>query len=247
MLIGYAYRLAPDRITGPDLTKGLGDPRFDIEATIPQGASQNQIPEMFQALLAERFKLVVHRGAQTQAVLALIAAKGGPKLTGAAPEASVATPAVATESDPDSLPNIESFAGEVHDRTTHNAVGNGEITTLSSPRMGTVRWTETSNHRNWKLEASSTTCEGLAELLNRVVPLPSPVVDMKRLQGRYQMVVDVSLNDALVENASMMEREDAVLRGFNDGLKKLGLQLERRKGPVQTLFVDHVEKNPTEN
>jgi len=61
------------------------------------------------------------------------------------------------------------------------------------------------------------------------------------------MVVDVSLNDALVENASMMEREDAVLRGFNDGLKKLGLQLERRKGPVQTLFVDHVEKNPTEN
>jgi uncharacterized protein (TIGR03435 family) len=44
-----------------------------------------------------------------------------------------------------------------------------------------------------------------------------------------------------------MERDDAVLRGFNDGLRKLGLQLERRKRPVETLFVDHVKKTPTEN
>jgi uncharacterized protein (TIGR03435 family) len=55
---------------------GLGAPRFDIEATI-QDASQNQVPERLQALLADRFKLVVHRGAETQAVLALVAAKGG--------------------------------------------------------------------------------------------------------------------------------------------------------------------------
>jgi hypothetical protein len=57
MLIGYAYRLSPDRITGPNSMMGLDAPRFDIEATIPQDASQNQVPEMFQALLADRFKL----------------------------------------------------------------------------------------------------------------------------------------------------------------------------------------------
>jgi uncharacterized protein (TIGR03435 family) len=247
MLIGYAYRKAPDRIAGPDSIMGLGDPRFDIEATITQDASLNQVPEMFQALLAERFKLVVHRGAETQAALALVAATGGPKLTLAAPEASAPALDAAADSDPESPPGIESFAGEVHDRTTRNADGSGEITTLSSPRMGTVRWTATSNHRNWRLEASGITFEGLAELLNRVVPSPSPVVDMTRLKGRYQMVLDASLNDALVENASMMERDDAVLRGFNDGLRKLGLQLERRKEPVETLFVDHVEMTPTEN
>jgi uncharacterized protein (TIGR03435 family) len=248
MLIGYAYRLSPDRITGLDSLTSLGAPRFDIEATIPQEASQNKVPEMFQALLADRFKLVVHREAETQAVLALVAAKGGPKLTSAAPEApSAPAPAAVADSDPDSPPSIESFAGEVHDRTTRNADGSGEITTVSSPRMGTVRWTASSNHRNWRLEASTITFEGLAELLNRVIPLPSPVVDMTRLKGRYQMLLDISLNDALVENASMMERDDAVLRGFNDGLRKLGLQLERRKGPVETLFVDHVEKTPTDN
>ena len=113
--------------------------------------------------------------------------------------------------------------------------------------MGIVRWTESYNHRNWRLEAPSITFEGLAELLDRVVPLPSPVVEMTGSKGRYQMVLDVSLNDALVENASMMDRDGAVLRGFNDGLRKLGLQLERRRGPIETLFVDHVEKTPTEN
>jgi uncharacterized protein (TIGR03435 family) len=247
MLIGYAYRLSPDRITGPNSIMGVGAPRFDIEATVPQDASQNQVPEMLQALLADRFKLVFHRGADTQAVLALVAARGGPKLTVAAPDATTPAPAAIADSDPDSPPTTESFAGEVHDRTTRNTDGSGDITTLGSPRLGTVRWTASSNHRNWRLEALSITFEGLAELLNRVVPLPSPVVDMTRIKGRYQMVVDVSLNEALVENASMMERDDAVLRGFNDGLRKFGLQLERRKGPVEMLFVDHVEKTPTEN
>jgi uncharacterized protein (TIGR03435 family) len=41
--------------------------------------------------------------------------------------------------------------------------------------------------------------------------------------------------------------EEAILRGFNDGLMKLGLRLERRKGPVETLIVDRVEQTPTEN
>ena len=113
--------------------------------------------------------------------------------------------------------------------------------------MGTVQWTASSNHRNWRLESLSITLEGLAELLNRVIPLPSPVVDMTRLEGRYQVILDVSLNEALVENASMMEKDDAVLRGFNNGLRKFGLQLERREGPVEMLFVDHVEKTPTDN
>jgi len=32
-----------------------------------------------------------------------------------------------------------------------------------------------------------------------------------------------------------------------DGLKKLGLQLETRKAPVEVIVVDHLEKIPTEN
>jgi uncharacterized protein (TIGR03435 family) len=238
---------------------GLGSPKFDIAATLPQGAPESQVPEMVQALLADRFKLAIHRGTSEQAIYALVVAKGGLKVKKAAPDKEAPVPAAAA--DPDAPPSIDGFAGEVQERTTRNADGSGESSTLSSPRMGTVRWTDGANHRMWRLDASSITFEGLAELLDRVLPLPSPAIDMTGLKGRYQMVVEVSLNDALEARPALtnaggdpiarenawMDRDAAVLRGFNDGLRKLGLQLEHRKGPVETLVVDHVEKTPTGN
>jgi len=259
-LIGYAFRTSPDRITGPDWMMGLGSPRFNIAATLPRAASESQVPEMVQALLADRFQLAIHRGTTEQAIYALVVSKGGPKLKEAAAEASAPEP-VAAAADPDAPPSIDGFAGEVHERTTRNADGSGESTTLSSPRMGAVRWTDGPDHRNWRWEASSITSDGLAELIDRALPLPSPVVNMTGLTGRYQVVFEVSVGDALgirpaiagaggdpaaIENASM-DRDDAVLKVFNDGLRKLGLQLERRKGPVENLIVDRVEKTPSGN
>jgi uncharacterized protein (TIGR03435 family) len=44
-----------------------------------------------------------------------------------------------------------------------------------------------------------------------------------------------------------MEREQSFVRAFNDGLRKLGLQLVRRREPLDTVVVDHVEKMPIEN
>jgi uncharacterized protein (TIGR03435 family) len=41
--------------------------------------------------------------------------------------------------------------------------------------------------------------------------------------------------------------EDSVLKRFNEGLRKLGLQLERRKGPVENLVVDNLAKMPPDN
>ena len=238
---------------------GMGSPKFDIAATLPQGASESQVPQMVQALLQDRFKLAIHRGTAEQAMYALVVAKGGLKVKEAAPDKAVPVPAAVA--DLDSPPGVDAFAGEVQERTTRNADGSGESSTLSSPRMGTVRWTDGADKRMWRLEAPSITFDGLAELLDRVLPLPSPVIDMTGLKGRYQMVVEVSLNNALEARPALtndgsdpiareiawMDRDEAVLRSFNDGLRKLGLQLEHRKGPVETLFVDHVEKTPTGN
>jgi len=140
---------------------------------------------------------------------------------------------------------IDSFTGEVQEHTTRDKDGS-ESSILNSPRMGTVKWTDGANRRNWRLEAPAITPGGLAEQVDRVVPLSSPVIDMTALKGRYQMVLEVLLN-APAENASMADRDEAVLKAFNDGLRKPGLQLEPRRGPVETLIVDHVEKTPTEN
>ena len=48
---------------------------------MPEGATKEQVPQMLQALLAERFKLIAHREIKpNQNVYELVVAKNGPKL-----------------------------------------------------------------------------------------------------------------------------------------------------------------------
>ena len=76
-LIRSAYRVKDFQIQGPDW---LGNDRFDIVAKLPDGAKEDQVPEMLQALLAERFKLTLHRDTKEHPIYALIVGKNGPQL-----------------------------------------------------------------------------------------------------------------------------------------------------------------------
>jgi uncharacterized protein (TIGR03435 family) len=51
----------------------------DVEAKTSAGADRAQLLNMLQVLLAERFRLAVHRETKDIAVYALVVAKGGPK------------------------------------------------------------------------------------------------------------------------------------------------------------------------
>jgi uncharacterized protein (TIGR03435 family) len=84
MLISFAYKNA--RMTGiPDWTK-TPQGVYDVEATsvMPPGLSMqardDRVRAMVQALLADRFKLVIRRESKEMPVYALVVAKGGPKL-----------------------------------------------------------------------------------------------------------------------------------------------------------------------
>jgi uncharacterized protein (TIGR03435 family) len=87
VLISYAYKLPFNltaRWTGlPDWTRQA---IYDIEATsaMPDGLSiqarDERVRLMVQALLADRFKMVIHRESKEMPVYALEVAKGGPKL-----------------------------------------------------------------------------------------------------------------------------------------------------------------------
>ena len=255
MLIGYAFRFPPERITGPDWMMAVGPPRFDISATIPEGASETHVPEMFQNLLAERFKLVVHRGTANLPRYGLVVAKGGLKLKRAAAEAGARAPAT----DADESRSLDAFFGNIKSRTIPNEDGS-ESVTISSPRMGTVRQTG-DPHRVQRWETPSISLAGLADLLDKVATLSTPVVDMTGLSGRYEMILEVSLRDLPgarrgitgtsgeppTATNPMADLEESILRGFNQGLLRIGLRLELRKGPLEILVVDHVEKIPTAN
>jgi uncharacterized protein (TIGR03435 family) len=77
-VIKQAYLVQGSQISGP---AWLGADRFDIAAKIPDGVPKDQVPQMLQALMADRFKLALHRETKDLAMYSLTAAKGGPKLS----------------------------------------------------------------------------------------------------------------------------------------------------------------------
>ncbi len=72
-----AYRVRDFQIVGPDW---MTNTRFAISAKLPPGASPDEIPEMLQALLADRFKLEIRREMKEQNVYVLSAGNGAVKL-----------------------------------------------------------------------------------------------------------------------------------------------------------------------
>ena len=81
-LILKAYDLPFYRLIAPEWLFNI---RFDVNATIPPGATKEQFLLMQQNLLATRLGLVVHREKKEMPLYELIVAKGGSKLKAAAP------------------------------------------------------------------------------------------------------------------------------------------------------------------
>jgi uncharacterized protein (TIGR03435 family) len=78
MLIVLAYNIQDFQLV--NLPAGLARERYDVIARSPAGAKKQQTWEMLQALLAERFKLSVHREDREMTVYALVVSRKGLKL-----------------------------------------------------------------------------------------------------------------------------------------------------------------------
>jgi uncharacterized protein (TIGR03435 family) len=79
-----AYNVSKSQIFGgPDWVER---DRFYIQAKAPGPAGDSEMMIMLQSLLAERFKLTLHRENRPLSGYALVLAKGGPKLKPSAPE-----------------------------------------------------------------------------------------------------------------------------------------------------------------
>jgi len=81
-LIAAAYQVRWEQIDtliigGPNWLDSDG---FDVEAKAESPATEAQLHSMLRALLADRFKLKLHREKKEMRVLAMTVAKGGPKL-----------------------------------------------------------------------------------------------------------------------------------------------------------------------
>jgi uncharacterized protein (TIGR03435 family) len=77
-LVRTAYRVRAYQVKGPEW---MATQKFDLIAKLAEGTTRDQAPEMLQALLADRFKLAVHRSKDVFPGVAMVVAKGGTKLT----------------------------------------------------------------------------------------------------------------------------------------------------------------------
>ena len=165
----------------------MSAPRFDIQAKMPEGATEEQIPEMLQALLAERFGLKVHKSSKDTNVYALTVAKTGLKM-----KPAEAPP----EAGPDDAPGGMKFSGNPTDGKgmTVNAGRNG----------GATHMTMNPDTKDMHMEFSKMPMTGFVQMLS--VMVDRPVVDATDLKGDYQVALDLPM-------ASMMRMAAAAGSG----------------------------------
>jgi uncharacterized protein (TIGR03435 family) len=239
--------------------------RFDIQATLPQGATKEQVPEMLQALLAERFKLAIHRDHKEHAVYALVVGKNGIKMKESEPDAPVKPAAEGEPAPPPPKGSMVINTGE--GQVTVNQSTDKKTTTMSGP-MGQMKMAMVDGQM--RLEFAKMPMEKMAEMLSGMVD--KPVVDMTELKGNYQVSLALSMEDMMVlarKNAAAagidlpMQGPRAAAAGADAAVpsaaasapsssvfaavQQLGLKLDPRKAPVETIVIDHLEKAPTEN
>jgi uncharacterized protein (TIGR03435 family) len=263
-LICTAYRMRPYQVTGPDWLKSTV---YDIQAKIPDGVSADKVPEMLQTLLTERFGLKVHREDREQPVYALVVSPGGIKMKESAPEPEPPPP------PPGAPPQMEMSAPTLQGDVKMTASAKGIILEMPEGEIkGKIRVTPPTKGGEGKpmrihLESSGTTMESFAQMLS-VGVVDRPVVDKTALTGAYEVAVDLSEDDAMsVARAAIMNGPMGALMNNNGGdggnrgaglsdpsgssinksIQDLGLKLEPRRLPVDTLVIDHIEKTPTAN
>jgi uncharacterized protein (TIGR03435 family) len=241
-LVRTAYKIKPHQLITPDWMKAVGlDGRWDIQAKLPAGADKDQVPEMLQALLADRFKLKVHKENKEQPVYGLVVAKGGPKLKPAPPDEP------AKEDEPKTSGNAVSVRPE----------GNGVV--MKTAAGGAMKMTMGPN-MTMHMESEKVTMEQFADMVTGFVD--KPVVDMTELKGKWQVALDLTMDDmrAAAAKAGMAIPAMPPAGGGAPGaasdpggpaifssIQQLGLKLEPRKAPVDIVVVDSAEKKPTEN
>jgi uncharacterized protein (TIGR03435 family) len=225
--IHYAYTVKESQVSGPDW---LNSERVDIVAKLPAGAPRDQIPAMMQALLADRFKLTLHRESKEFPVYALIVGKGGAKIR---------------ESPLD--PDTDDGPGKAN--VDVNVTGGDRGATVSLGKGASVAF------EAQRLVAKKVTIAYLADSLARFVD--RPVVDMTDLKGTYDLTLDYNLDDvrALILSSAppgtpLPPRQAEVGEtgvSLMDSLQAVGLKMEPRKAPLDILVIDHLEKTPTAN
>jgi len=238
MLILQAYGIERYQLTGPDWMNG--NDRFEVSAKVPKEATKAQFQLMLQNLLAERFKLTVHREKKEMQVYDLVVAKGGSKLIEHKEEPSKD----ADKDDDRPLPGLGRGRGGPNlDADGYPVVQKGCKGCIMIVGSGKAR-----------MQALDETMKEFVDML--ASQIDKPVSDATGLTGKYDisLTYQMPMRGASRGGAAGSSPEASASSDDDTGVPlvgaigpQLGLKLESKKGQVDMLVVDHAEKIPTEN
>ena len=244
MLIQNAYQVQEDQIIGGP--SWLVADRFDVQAKAEGNPPREQVQLMIRALLADRFKLAVHKETRDVAVFALVMARSDGRLGAQLRKVEV-----------DCTPG----RGQVGDRTPPNAA--------SGPRRGCG----TTVGPGVVMAQGQTIAQlatAFSALSNTGSSLNRPVVDRTGLTGTFD--ADLRFTPERIANgwargaggAPCISAPSAPGTSggpvgpclppvdpngpsiFTAVQEQLGLKLDPQRGPVDVLVIDRVER-PTED
>jgi uncharacterized protein (TIGR03435 family) len=222
-----AYNIKKHQLAGPDW---ISTERYDIQGKVPDGTPSDKLRDnmrdMLQSLLEDRFKLKTHHETREMPVYALVVAKSGLKMK-------------ETPADPE----LEEASKKAVDVTVNAGRGG---TMVKLPNGASIMY------GFLFLEAKRVTMQALADNLARMVD--RPVIDDTALKGGYDFKLEYSIEE-LRSMMRTSGTDVNMLAGVPDNmgttvltsLQTLGLRLESRKAPMDVLVVDRAEKTPTEN
>jgi uncharacterized protein (TIGR03435 family) len=227
VLIMSAYDVQSFQVSGP---AWIDSQRFDVIATVPPRATRQDARVMLQNLLADRFKVKLHKESRETSVFELVVAKGGIKMKEAAQtETSPAEGAAGPQPGPPG--NKDGLLRTPHGQLGIQATGNGHM----------------------RMQGDAVTMSRLTDILRTA--LKRPVVDKTGLTGTYDVTLDFSPEGMGPGPKGPGPEADEAHRDSNDSgatiftaiQEQLGLKLESRKGPTDLLIVDSANKMPTAN
>jgi uncharacterized protein (TIGR03435 family) len=239
MLLINAYNVKQYQVTGPSW---IDTERYNIIAKVPEGTSKADGQVMLQNLLADRFKIVIHRETKDFPLYELNVAKGGSKL-----KVSTGDP----NAPPPALPPLGAARGGPP------PMGKDGMPELPKGGRGMMMFMMPGRAR---VAGNVQPLSALVDMLGN--QLGMPVVDKTGLTGVFDFAVDFAPDsfrglsgpaglppppppppgaDKPVDAPSDLP---PLLTAIQE---QLGLRLDKTKGPLELIVVDKGDKVPTEN
>jgi len=224
--IGMAYSLEPPQVIAPEWAAQI---RFDIAGNLPADGTREQIPQMLQALLTDRFQLKVHKESREFPIYALIVSKGGLRIKGTPVDPNAPRPA------------------------TVEAGGGGSAAGIVI-NLGQGTFTLASN----KLEVKNLTMADLAGALTRFAERKTIdatgntdrfdfSLDLAQEDYQFALMRAAVNNGVVLPPQALRFLDSAPSNVLGQYIAKTGLELEERRAPLDVVVVDSVSRAPAAN